>query len=273
MDAQPRRSYPGDLTDAQWAILEPMLPPAVAAGAPRKTDFREVVNAILYLLENGCKWKALPHDFPPEGTVRDYFHQWRRSGLWEKIHDTLRAQVRAQAGKGPEPSAGCIDSQSVKATRTAGTRGYDAGKKINGVKRHILVDTLGLLLAVVVHAANIQDRDGAKLVFERAKIKGTWPRMQRVWADGGYAGKLIAWVSSFCDWVLEVVKRNDDVKGFKLLPKRWVVERTFSWLSNYRRLSKHYEYWNETGEAMIQVAMIHVMLRRLTLKEPGTTIA
>jgi len=273
MDAQPRPSYPGDLTDAEWAILEPMLPPPVAAGAPRKTDFREVVDAILYLLENGCKWKALPHDFPPEGTVRDYFHPWRRSGLWEKIHDTLRSRVRIQAGKGPEPSAGCIDSQSVKATRTAGTRGYDAGKKINGVKRHILVDTLGLLLAVVVHAANIQDRDGAKLVFEKAKIEGTWPRMQRVWADGGYAGKLIAWVSSFCGWVLEIVKRNDDVKGFKLLPKRWVVERTFSWLSNYRRLSKHYEYWNETGEAMIHIVMIRVMVRRLTQKGPGTTIA
>jgi putative transposase len=143
-------------------------------------------------------------------------------------------------------------------------------KKINGVKRHILVDTLGLLLAVVVHAANIQDRDGAKLVFARAKLLGPWPRMERVWADGGYAGKLIAWVDSFCHWVLEIVKRNDDVKGFKLLPKRWVVERTFSWLSNYRRLSKHYEYWNETGEAMIHLAMIHLMLRRLTkTKEDG----
>jgi putative transposase len=138
------------------------------------------------------------------------------------------------------------------------------GKKINGIKRHILVDTLGLLLAVVVHAANIQDRDGAKLVFAKARLLGSWPRMERVWADGGYAGKLITWVDSFCQWILEIVKRNDDVKGFKLLPKRWVVERTFSWLSNYRRLSKHYEYWNETGEAMIHLAMIHLMLRRLT---------
>jgi putative transposase len=147
------------------------------------------------------------------------------------------------------------------------------GKKINGVKRHILVDTLGLVLAVVVHPANIQDRDGAKLVFGKAKLKGTWPRMLRVWADGGYAGKLIEWVFAFCQWVLEIVKRNDDVKGFKLLPKRWVVERTFSWLSNYRRLSKHYEYWNETGEAMIHLAMIHIMLRRLTIRKPeiGTT--
>lgn len=147
------------------------------------------------------------------------------------------------------------------------------GKKIKGVKRHILVDTLGLLLAVVVHPANIQDRDGAKLVFAKAKLLGAWPRLERVWADGGYAGKLIAWVSSFCQWALEIVKRNDDVKGFKLLPKRWVVERTFSWLSNYRRLSKHYEFWNETGEAMIQVAMIHIMLRRLTKKTAGVRAA
>ena len=135
------------------------------------------------------------------------------------------------------------------------------------------MDTLGLLLAVVVHPANIQDRDGDKLVFAKAKLPGSWPRMERVWADGGYAGKLIRWVSSFCQWILEIVKRNDDVKGFKLLPKRWVVERTFSWLSNCRRLSKHYEYWNETGEAMVQVAMIRLMLRRLTKETPGVGVA
>lgn len=146
------------------------------------------------------------------------------------------------------------------------------GKKINGIKRHILVDTLGLILVVVVHSAKIQDRDGAKLVFAKAEKLGPWLRMERVWADGGYAGKLIAWVSSYCQWILEIVKRNDDVKGFKLLPKRWVVERTFSWLSNYRRLSKHYEYWDETGEAMIHLAMIHLMLRRLT-KKSGVGIA
>jgi putative transposase len=266
MVTAPRKPYSSDLSDEQWALLEPLLPPPMKAGAPRTTNLREVLNAIFYLLANGCAWHALPHDFPPEGTVRDYFHRWRRSGLWERIHDTLRRQVRQQVGKEPEPSAGSIDSQTVKVTRTAGTRGYDAGKKINGVKRHLLVDTLGLVLAVVVHSAKIQDRDGAKLVFARAKLKGPWLRMQHVWADGGYAGKLIAWVSALCQWVVEIVKRTDDVKGFKLLPKRWVVERTFSWLSNYRRLSKHYEYWDETGEAMIHLAMIHVMLRRLTKK-------
>ncbi len=176
-------------------------------------------------------------------------------------------------GKRLNPGAGSIDSQTVKATRTSGQRGYDAGKKINGVKRHILVDTLGLLLAVVVHAANIQDRDGAKLVFAKAKLSGPWPRLERVWADGGYAGKLIAWVDSCCQWILEIVKRNDDVKGFKLLPKRWVVERTFSWLSNCRRLSKHYEYWNETGETMVQVAMIRLMLRRLSKETVSVRVA
>jgi putative transposase len=274
MDTASRQPYPSDLTDAEWALIQPLLPPPVPAGAPRKGDLRELINAISYVLTTGGAWKALPHDFAtPEGTVRDYFHRWRRGGLWQRLQDTLRGRVREALGKSDQPSAGSIDSQTVKATRTRGQRGYDAGKKINGVKRHILVDTLGLLLAVVVHPANIQDRDGAKLVFARAQLLGSWPRMERVWADGGYAGKLIRWVHSFCQWVLEIVKRNDDVKGFQLLPKRWVVERTFSWLSNCRRLSKHYESWNETGEAMVQVAMIRLMLRRLTKETPGVGVA
>jgi putative transposase len=274
MDPTSRKPYPSDLTDAEWAIIEPLLPPPMPAGAPRRVQFREVIDAISYVLTTGCAWKALPHDFStPEGTVRDYFHRWRRSGLWQQIHDTLRSRVREAAGKDAQPSAGSIDSQTVKATRTSGQRGYDAGKKINGVKRHIWVDTLGLMLAVVVHPANIPDRDGAKLVVAKAKLLGSWPRLKRVWADGGYAGKLIRWVSPFCEWILEIVKRNDDVKGFKLLPKRWVVERTFSWLSNCRRLSQHYEYWNETGEAMVQVAMIRLMLRRLTRETTGVGAA
>ena len=272
MRTEPRPPYPSDLTDEQWALSGPLLPPPVQAGAPRTTDLREVLNAIFYLLANGCAWHALPHDFPPEGTVRDYFHRWRRSGLWERIHDALRRQVRPQVGKEPEPSAGRIDSQTVKATRTAGTRGYDAGKKINGIKRHLFVDTMGLVLAVVVHSAKIQDRDRAKLVFARAKVQGPWPRMERAWADGGYAGKLITWVFGLCQWIFEIVKRNDDIKGFQLLPKRWVVERTFSWLSNDRRLSTHDEYWDETGEAMIHLAMIHLMIRRLTKKQTNIVL-
>lgn len=262
----PRPPYPSDLTDAQWTVLQRLLPPPQPGGRRRTTDLREVLNAIFHLTKNGCSWAALPHDFPSEGTVRDYFHNWRRTGVWEALQDTLRRQVRRQAGREEEPSAGIIDSQSVKATRTSGTRGYDAGKKINGVKRHIVVDTLGLLVAVVVHSAAVQDRDGAKLVL--AKLQGRCPRLALLWADGGYAGKLVGWVQQCCGWVLQIVKRTDKLGGFVVLPRRWVVERTFGWMVQYRRLSKDYEFHPETSEAMIQVAMIHIMLRRLAAATP-----
>lgn len=263
MDAKTlRKPYRSDLTDEQWHLLMPLLPPPVPAGAPRTTDLREVVNSILYRLHNGCAWHALPHDLPAEGTVREYFHRWRRGGLWEKINDVLRRHVRQAEGRDQEPSAGIVDSQSAKGTRTSGTKGFDAGKKVKGSKRHILVDTLGLLLCVVVHAANIQDRDGAKLVLSKAKK--LFPKLRLIWADGGYAGKLIAWVASVCGWVLEIVKRSDTAKGWVLLPRRWVVERTLGWLSQCRALSRDYEYHAETSEALIHVAMIHLMLRRLT---------
>jgi putative transposase len=262
MEAQGKRQpYRSDLTDEEWALLAPELPPPVAAGAPRKTDLREVVNAILYRLHHGCAWQALPHDFPPEGTVRDYFHRWRRSGLWAKINDTFRRQVRRAFGRDEEPSAGILDSQSAKGTRTSGSKGYDAGKKVKGTKRHLLVDTLGLLLCVAVHPANIQDRDGAKLLLDKAR--GCFPRLRLIWADGGYAGKLIEWVLLVCGWVLEIVKRSDQAKGWVLLPRRWVVERTFGWLSQCRALARDYEFHPQTSEALIQVAMIHLMLRRL----------
>jgi putative transposase len=243
----------------------------VPAGAPRTTDLREVLNAIFYLLANGCAWHALPHDFPPEGTVRDYCHRWRRSGLWRTIPDALRRQVREQAGKEPQPSAGRIDSQTVKASRTAGTRGYDAGKKNQRRQTTRVGGYVGPGAGGGRPSAKIQDRDGAKLVFARLSSRALAADAARL-GRRRLRGKLIAWVLGLCQWVLEVVKRTDDVKGFKLLPKRWVVERTFSWLSNYRRLSKHYEYWDETGEAMIHLAMIHLMLRRLTQKKPLTGI-
>src|SRR5262245_18425900 len=264
MDRPSRKPYPSDLSDEAWALLKPLLPPPLAVGAPRRTDFRELLDAIFYVLSTGCAWHALPHDFPPEGTVRDYFHRWRRCGVWAAINDALRRQVRQAEGRDQEPSAGIVDSQSAKGTRTSGTKGYDAGKRVKGAKRHLLVDTLGLLLCVVVHPANIQDRDGAKVVLSKAR--GLCPHLRLIWADGGYAGKLVAWVSSVCGWVLEIVKRNDTAQGWVLLPRRWVVERTFGWLSQCRALARDYDYHAATSEALIQVAMIHLMLRRLARK-------
>jgi putative transposase len=257
----PRPPYPSDLTNEEWAIIAPELPAPVPAGTPRTTDLREVVNASLYRLHKGCAGRALPHDFPAEGTVRDYFHRWRRSGLWAKLNDTLRRRVRRAEGRDQEPSAGIIDSQSAKGTRTSGTKGYDAGKKVKGTKRHLLVDTIGLLLCLVVHPADIQDRDGAKLML--AKARGQFPTLRLIWADGGYAGKLVTWVQSVCAWVLEIVKRSDTAKGRVLLPRRWVVERTFGWLSQCRALARDYAFQPETSAALIQIAMIHLMLRRL----------
>lgn len=259
-----RRPYDTDVTDAQWSLVCSSVLQDVLCGGPgrpREICLREILNAIFHVVRAGCQWRMLPHEFPKWQTVYYHFRQWRLRGIWEIMNDVLRTEVRVGMGREASPSAAIIDSQSVKTTEAGGLRGYDAGKKINGRKRHIIVDTTGLLLAVIVHAACIQDRDGAKLVM--MSIAGRFPRLIRIWADGGYAGRLIKWADAFGNWILDIVKRSDDQKGFVVLPRRWVVERTFAWLGRCRRLSKDYEELTGTSAAMAQISMIHLMLRRL----------
>jgi putative transposase len=255
------QTYPTDLTDRQWDYIKDLIPAAKAGGRPRNLDMRQVLNAILYILVSGAQWRMLPKDYPKWKSVYHYFRIWRDDGTWQRIHDTLRAQVRRRAGRHKHPTAGCLDSQSVKSTSVRGLRGYDSGKRVKGRKRHLLVDTMGLLLAVVVTAASISDPKGAKLVF--ARLGGSCKKLRRIWVDGTYRGKLLTWVSDHCWFLLEPVLRSDEMKGFVLLKRRWVVERTFAWLTQCRRLGKDYEVLPASSEAMIYIAMTRVMIRRL----------
>jgi putative transposase len=266
LGVSPQR-YPTDLTDSQWHLIKEWLPPPARTGRPR-LDLREVISAVFYVTKGGIQWRMMPTDFPKWQSVYHYFRRWRTDGTWRRVHDALRAQTRRKAGRHKHPTGACLDSQSVRTTEAAppATRGNDANKRVKGRKRHVLVDTTGLVLAAAVTPANVQDKAGALSALRR--LGGCGKKLRRVWADGAYRttrGHLASWVERH-GISLQAVERPEGQRGFALLPRRWVVERTFAWLSQSRRLSKDYERLCETSEALIYVAMTRLMLRRLAPK-------
>jgi putative transposase len=282
-----RQAYPSDLSDAEYAVLLPHLPGPAATGRPWKHDLRDILNGIFYVVRTGCQWRCLPHEYPPWQTVFWWFRRWRLTGIWDHLNAALRVRVRVGAGRHPQPSAGIIDSQSVKTSGVGGVRGFDGGKKINGRKRHILVDTLGLVLTATVHSASIQDRAGVPLLLAGADRR--FPRLEHVWVDQGYTGSGQRWIEEQLGWSVEVVQHPPKPRGawvplgigtqprpfawrrlpperlgFRgVLPRRWAVERTFSWLLHSRRLARDYERLTDTDEALIYITMSRLMTRRL----------
>jgi transposase len=259
------------LTDGQWAVIEPLLPvrDPRRGGQPLRYERRLVIDSILYVLGTGCSWRRMPHDLVPWDVAYRWFATWTLRGVWDVVHDALRDRVREADGRDRQPSAAVLDAQSVKSSEGGEAIGYDAGKRVRGRKRHLLVDTCGLLLKAVVHSASVQDRAGAKLVL--TGIRAVFPQVGMVWVDGGYVNvvdaKLVGWAAESENIEIVAVPRNADVKGFQVLPRRWVVERTFGWLGRCRRLARDYERKTAHAEAMIKVAMIRLMAARLAGEE------